>query len=215
MFAVGEFTLLLAIFASGIGRRPDLMERPNRFRYAVFVGPTGWNDAQRQGCLEWVPFDGEQSVHRVRLRDDDIVGRRRSPSVARRHRLTTFLDVFHHVRPRRRPRILHWMRFCIASGRREFDRRPEEHFLPLVQGAGERGLPRSVGMMTVAVDFRLVAVALQLLSFLQPLRFPANERRDVMVAPRISFNREALAAILAARGCGAPILAQSAFDAAA
>ena len=63
-----------------------------------------------------------------------------------------------------------------------------------------------VDTVTVAIDWRLMVIAMQLRFFVRPLGFPKKIGRDEVVALRMSFTRETLAAIRAARGSDAPVL---------
>jgi acyl-homoserine lactone synthase len=58
-----------------------------------------------------------------------------------------------------------------------------------------------VDTVTVAIDWRLMVIAMQLRFFVRPLGFPKRIGRDEVVALRMSFNRETLAALQQARGC--------------
>ena len=69
--------------------------------------------------------------------------------------------------------------------------------------------------MTVVIDRRLMVIAMQLRFFARPLGFPKRIGRNEGVVLRMSFNRETLETIHEARGCGAPVLAARALDAAA
>ena len=64
----------------------------------------------------------------------------------------------------------------------------------------------NVDTVTVAIDWRLMVVAMQLRFFVRPLGFPKRLGRDEILAVRMSFNRETLAAIHAARGSTDPVL---------
>lgn len=63
-----------------------------------------------------------------------------------------------------------------------------------------------VDTVTVAIDWRLMVIAMQLRFFVRPLGFPKRLGRDEVVALRMSFNRETLATIRQARGCDDPVL---------
>jgi acyl-homoserine lactone synthase len=66
---------------------------------------------------------------------------------------------------------------------------------------------RKIDTVTVAIDWRLMVIAMQLRFFVRPLGFPKRIGRDEVVALRMSFNRETLDAIQAARGTGERVLA--------
>ena len=63
-----------------------------------------------------------------------------------------------------------------------------------------------VNTVTVAIDWRLMMIAMQLRFFVRPLGFPKRIGRDEVVALRVSFNRETLVALQQARGCEDPVL---------
>ena len=165
--------------------------------------------------LEKDPFDDEHAVHHVCLRDDEIVGYQRLRPTTRPHLLTVVLGDFRRSRPPRGPRIPEWTRFCVAPGWRDFRRHPDGPFLELAQGVVEWGLARGIDTVTVAIDWRLMVIAMQLRFFARPLGFPKRIGRNEGVALRMSFNRETLETIHEARGCSAPVLATTARDAAA
>ena len=68
------------------------------------------------------------------------------------------------------------------------------------------GMAPRVDTVTVAIDWRLMVIAMQLRFFVRPLGFPKCIGRDQVVALRMSFNRETLATIRQARGCDDPVL---------
>ena len=67
----------------------------------------------------------------------------------------------------------------------------------------------NVDTVTVAIDWRLMVIAMQLRFFVRPLGFPKRLGRDEIVALRMSFNRETLATIHEARGSNDPVLRSS------
>jgi acyl-homoserine lactone synthase len=67
----------------------------------------------------------------------------------------------------------------------------------------------NVDTVTVAIDWRLMVIAMQLRFFVRPLGFPKRFGRDEIVALRMSFNRETLAAIHEARGSNEPVILPS------
>ena len=206
--------MLLAIPGSDVSRRSALMESVIRFRHAIFVEEKGWSDLQRPDRLERDPFDDEHAVHHVCLRDDEIVGYQRLLPTSRPHLLSDVPGDLRRARPPRGPRIPEWTRFCVAPGCRDFRRHPDGPFLELAQGVVEWGLVCAIDTVTVAIDWRLLVLATQLRFFARPLGFPKGIGRDEEVALRMSFNRKTLETIHEARGCSAPVLAESALDAA-
>jgi acyl-homoserine lactone synthase len=68
------------------------------------------------------------------------------------------------------------------------------------------GMAHRVDTVTVAIDWRLMVIAMQLRFLVRPLGFPKRLGRDEVVALRMSFNRETLATIRQARGCDDPVL---------
>ena len=207
--------MLLAIPGADVRRRTALMEKALRFRHAIFVEEKGCNDLQRPDRLERDPFDDERAVHHVYLRDDEIVGYQRLLPTTRSHLLTDVLGDFRRSRPPRGPRLPERTRFCVAPGWRNFRRPPDGPFLELAQGVVEWGLACGIDTVTVVIDRRLMVIAMQLRFFARPLGFPKGIGRNEGVVLRMSFNRETLETIHEARGCTAPVLAESALDAAA
>jgi N-acyl-L-homoserine lactone synthetase len=68
--------------------------------------------------------------------------------------------------------------------------RADGPFLELAQGVVEWGMAHRVNTVTVAMDWRLMVIAMQLRFFVRPLGFPKRIGRDEVVALRMSFNRE-------------------------
>ena len=176
------------------------MDRVFRFRHEVFVEEKGWEDLRRADGRELDQFDDAHAIHQVCLRDEAIVGYQRLLPTMRPHLLTEVLGDLCHRKPPRGPRIFEWTRFCVAPNHRELRPRANGPFLELAQGVVEWGLMQRVDTVTVVIDWRLMVVAMQLHFFVRPLGFPKRVGRDEVVALRMSFNRETLAAIQAARG---------------
>ena len=207
--------MLLAIPGADVRRRTALMENVLRFRHAMFVEEKGWNELQRPDRLERDPFDDGHAVYHVCLRDDEVVSYQRLLPTTRPHLLTDVPGDLCRTRPPRGPPILEWTRFCVAPGWRDFHLHPDGPFLELAQGVVEWGLACAIDTVTVAIDWRLMVVATQLRFFARPLGFQKGIGRDEGVALRMSFNRETRETIHEARGRSAPVLAESALDAAA
>ncbi|MFD2029338.1 hypothetical protein ACFSKM_01475 [Ancylobacter dichloromethanicus] len=70
----------------------------------------------------------------------------------------------------------------------------------------EWGMAHRVDTVTVAIDWRLMVIAMQLRFFVRPLGFPKRIGRDEVVALRMSFNRETLTTIQQARHCEGSVL---------
>lgn len=85
----------------------------------------------------------------------------------------------------------------------------------MAQGVVEWGMAHRVDTVTVAIDWRLMVIAMQLRFFVRPLGFPKRIGRDEVVALRMSFNRETLETIREARGSGEPVLTEFAVPTAA
>jgi acyl-homoserine lactone synthase len=198
--------MLMVISGSDIGRHAALMERVHCFRHKIFVEEKGWEDLRQPDGLERDRFDDAHAIHQVCLRDDEIVGYQRLLPTTRPHLLTDVLSDLCRRKPPRGPRVFEWTRFCVAPGRREMRPRGDSPFLELAQGVVEWGMANRVETVTVAIDWRLMVIAMQLRFFVRPLGFPKRIGRDEVVALRMSFNRETLAALRDARGCAAPVL---------
>jgi acyl-homoserine lactone synthase len=198
--------MLLSFPGTQISSHQNLMDRAFRFRHAVFVDEKGWTDLQRPDGLERDQFDDEHAVHQICLRNDEIVGYQRLLPTTRPHLLTEVLGHLCKSKPPRGPRVFEWTRFCVAPGYRELRPKPNGPFLELAQGVVEWGLAHRVDTVTVAIDWRLMVIAMQLRFFVRPLGFPQRIGRDEVVALRMSFNRETLATIRRARGCEDPVL---------
>ena len=63
-----------------------------------------------------------------------------------------------------------------------------------------------VDTVTVAIDWHLMVIAMQLRFFVRPLGFPKRIGRDEVVALRMSFTTETLETIRQARGSARPVL---------
>lgn len=193
--------MLMVIPGSDISRHAALIDRAFRFRHAVFVDEKGWEDLRQPDGLERDRFDDVHATHHICLRGDEIVGYQRLLPTTRPHLLTDVLSDLCRQRPPRGPRVFEWTRFCVAHGHREMRPRGDSPFLELAQGVVEWGMASKVDTVTVAIDWRLMVIAMQLRFLVRPLGFPKRIGRDEVVALRMSFNRETLAAIRQARGC--------------
>jgi acyl-homoserine lactone synthase len=208
--------MLTVIDRGNIDQNRDLLDRAFRFRHDVFVDEKGWDDLRRPDGFERDQFDDEHAVHHVLLRNDEIVGYQRLLPTTRPHLLTTVLSDLCRTKPPRGPRVAEWTRFCVAPGQREARPRSNGVFLELAQGVVEWGMGANVDTVTVAIDWRLMVIAMQLRFFVRPLGFPKKLGREEIVALRMSFNRETLAAIHEARGSNDPVVQPSpAFSSAA
>jgi acyl-homoserine lactone synthase len=205
----------MVIPGSDISRHAVLMDRAFRFRHAVFVDEKGWEDLRQPDGLERDRFDDAHATHHICLRDDEIVGYQRLLPTTRPHLLTDVLSDLCRKRPPRGPRVFEWTRFCVAHGHREMRPRGDSPFLELAQGVVEWGMASKVDTVTVAIDWRLMVIAMQLRFFVRPLGFPKRIGRDEVVALRMSFNRETLDTIRQARGCDAPVLPDATLPSAA
>lgn len=198
--------MLMVIPGSDISRHASLMDRVFRFRHSIFVDEKGWMDLRQPDGLERDRFDDVHAIHQICLRGDEIVGYQRLLPTTRPHLLSDVLTDLCHRRPPRGPRVFEWTRFCVAPGSREMRPRADGPFLELAQGVVEWGMAHRVDTVTVAIDWRLMVIAMQLRFFVRPLGFPTRIGRDEVVALRMSFNRETLATIRQARGCDDPVL---------
>jgi acyl-homoserine lactone synthase len=93
--------------------------------------------------------------------------------------------------------------------------RNDSPLLELAQGVVEWGRARRVDTVTVAIDWRLMLIAMQLRFSIRPLGFPKRIGRDDVVALRMSFGQDTLEAIQAARGTTEPVLAPAPWPTAA
>lgn len=200
--------MLTVVDRANFDRHRDLMDRVFRFRHEIFVKEKGWDDLRRADGFERDQFDDEHAVHHVLLRDDEIVGYQRLLPTTRPHLLTSVLSDLCHTKPPCGPRVAEWTRFCVAPGRREMRPRSNGVFLELAQGVVEWGMANDVDTVTVAIDWRLMVVAMQLRFFVRPLGFPKKLGREEIVALRMSFNRETLGTIQKARGSATPVILQ-------
>lgn len=198
--------MLMVIPGSDTSRHAALMDRVFRFRHSIFVEEKGWIELRQPDGLERDRFDDIHAIHQICLRGDDIVGYQRLLPTTRPHLLSEVLTDLCHRRPPRGPRVFEWTRFCVAPGSREMRPRADGPFLERAQGVVEWGMAHRVDTVTVAIDWRLMVIAMQLRFFVRPLGFPKRIGRDEVVALRMSFNRETLATIRQARGCDDPVL---------
>ncbi len=207
--------MLMVISGSDIGRHSALMERAYSLRHKIFVEEKGWEALRQADGLERDRFDDEHAIHQLCLRDGEIVGYQRLLPTTRPHLLSDVLGDLCRRRPPRGPRVFEWTRFCVAQGQREMRPRGDSPFLELAQGVVEWGMANRVDTVTVAIDWRLMVIAMQLRFLVRPLGFPERIGRDEVVALRMSFNRETLSAIHAARGCSNAVLNDASWPSAA
>ena len=198
--------MLKVIHGSEVGAHQALMDRVFRFRHSVFVEEKGWEDLRQPDGRERDRFDDAHAIHQICLRGDEIVGYQRLLPTTRPHLLTDVLSDLCRTKPPRGPRIVEWTRFCVAPSHREVRPRANGAFLELAQGVVEWGMANRVDTVTVAIDWRLMVIAMQLRFFVRPLGFPKKIGRDEVIALRMSFMGETLAAIRQARGCDEPVL---------
>ena len=198
--------MLVVVRGSEVDQNAELMDRAYRFRHDVFVDEKGWEDIRRSDGRERDRFDGVEAIHQICMRNEEIVGYQRLLPTTRPHLLNDVLRDLCHRRPPRGPRVFEWTRFCVAPDHREFRPKPTGPFLELAQGVVEWGMAHNVDTVTVAIDWRLMVIAMQLRFFVRPLGFPKRIGRDEVVALRMSFNRETLHAIHAARGTEGSVL---------
>ena len=198
--------MLIVIPGSEIGGHQALMERAFRFRHAIFVEEKGWTDLRRPDGRERDQFDDEHAVHQICLRDGEIAGYQRLLPTTRPHLLTEVLSDLCREAPPAGPDVFEWTRFAVAREHREVRPKPDGVFLELALGVVEWGMANEVDTVTVVIDWRLMVLAMQLRFFVRPLGFPKRIGRDEVVALRMSFNQETLAALHQARGSQAPVL---------
>lgn len=207
--------MLKILSGSDISKHSELMDRVYRFRHAVFVEEKGWDDLRHPDGLERDQFDDVHAIHQICLRNDAIVGYQRLLPTTRPHLLTDVLGELCRRPPPRGPRVFEWTRFCVAQGQREMRPRGDSPFLELAQGVVEWGMSNRVDTVTVAIDWRLMVLAMQLRFFVRPLGFLTRIGRDEVVALRMSFNHETLSALHAARGCSHSVLTDASLPSAA
>jgi acyl-homoserine lactone synthase len=195
-----ETDMLIVVDGDNSDQHRDLLDRAFRLRHEIFVEEKGWEDLRRADGRERDQFDDEHAVHHILLRNDEIVGYQRLLPTTRSHLLSSVLSDLCHTMPPRGPRVAEWTRFCLAPGCRETRPRANGVFLELAQGVVEWGMANNIDTVTVAIDWRLMVIAMQLRFFVRPLGFPKKLGREEIVALRMSFNRETLAAIHEARG---------------
>jgi acyl-homoserine lactone synthase len=200
--------MLLVITGADVHRHSALMERVFRFRHSIFVEEKGWRDLRQPDGLERDRFDDAHAIHHICLRGDEIVGYQRLLPTTRPHLLSDVLTDLCRARAPRGPKIFEWTRFCVAPGWRDLRPKPDGPFLELTQGVVEWGLARRVDTVTVAIDWRLMVIAMQLRFFVRSLGFPKRIGRDEVVALCMSFSRETLETIQRARGCNGSVLAK-------
>jgi acyl-homoserine lactone synthase len=207
--------MLMVLSGSDISRHAALMEQAYRFRHAIFVEEKGWSDLHQPNGLERDRFDDSHAIHQICMRGDKIVGYQRLLPTTRPHLLSDVLTDLCRHRPPRGPRIFEWTRFCVAPGHREMRPRGDSPFLELAQGVVEWATAHRVDTVTVAIDWRLMVIAMQLRFLVTPLGFPKRVGREEIVALRMSFNHETLAAIHEARGSKDPVLSSGSWSSAA
>ena len=207
--------MLMVIDGSVLDQHQALMDRVFRFRHAIFVEEKGWESLRKTDHRERDQFDDEHAVHQICLRDGEIVGYQRLLPTTRPHLLTEVLSGLCRKAPPRGPKVFEWTRFCVVRGHRELRPRPDGPFLELAQGVVEWGLARDIDTVSVVIDWRLMVIAMQLRFFVQPLGFPERVGGDEVVALRMSFDRETLAAIHTARRSQVSVLAPERLSSAA
>jgi len=198
--------MLMIIPGSDVSRHATLMDRAFRFRHAIFVEEKGWEELRQPDGCERDRFDDAYAIHQICVRGEEIVGYQRLLPTTRPHLLSDALTDLCRRAPPRGTRVFEWTRFCVAHGHREMRPRGDSPFLELAQGVVEWGMANRVDTVTVAIDWRLMVIAMQLRFFVRPLGFLKRIGRDEVVALRMSFNRETLATIRQARGCDDPVL---------
>ncbi len=198
--------MLLVIPGSDVDRHADLMDRVFRFRHAIFVEEKGWADLSQSDARERDQFDNDYAIHQVCLRGDEIVGYQRLLPTTRPHLLSDVLLGLCRTRVPRGPHIFEWTRFCVAHRWRDPKPRPDGPFLELAQGVVEWGMANKIEAVTVAIDWRLMIIAMQLRFFVRPLGFPQKIGRDEVIALHMAFSRETIEAIKRARGSQESVL---------
>jgi len=184
-----------------------------QFRHKVSGDDRDWSDLEQAGGLDR-QFEGNQSIQRICLRDEDIVAYQQRLPTTRPHLLTQVLADLCWKRTTTDQRIVERTRFCLAPGWRDTRRMEGKLFLELAPGVVEWALARGVDTVSVAIDWRLVVIAMQLRFCVPPVGSSKRIGRDV-VARWMAFNRATLATIQEARGRKAPGLREAAFAAAA
>ena len=207
--------MLIVLQGSELSQHQALMDRAFRFRHTVFVDEKGWTDLRRPDERERDQFDDEHAVHQICLRDGEIAGYQRLLPTTRPHLLTEVLPDLCREKPPIGPGVFEWTRFGVLRAHREPRPRPDGVFLELTQGVVEWGMAHGVDTVTVAIDWRLMVIAMQLRFFVRPLGFPKRIGRDEVVALRMSFNQETLATIHEARGSTDPVLPSPVWSSAA
>ncbi|HEV2575510.1 acyl-homoserine-lactone synthase [Xanthobacter sp. VNH20] len=207
--------MLIVIPGSEVGLHPALMDRAYRFRHTIFVEQKGWEELRRPDGCERDRFDDAHAVHHICMRGEEIVGYQRLLPTTRPHLLSEVLSDLCRQPAPRGPRVFEWTRFCVAPPYREMRPRNDSPLLELAQGVVEWGRARRVDTVTVAIDWRLMLIAMQLRFSIRPLGFPKRIGRDDVVALRMSFGQDTLEAIQAARGTTEPVLAPAPWPTAA
>ena len=199
--------MLMIIPGSDVSRHATLMDRAFRFRHAIFVEEKGWEELRQPDGCGRDRFDDAYAIHQICVRGEEIVGYQRLLPTTRPDPLSDALTDLCRRAPPRGTRVFEWTRFCVAHGHREMRPRGDSPFLELAQGVVEWGMANRVDTVTVAIDWRLMVIAMQLRFFVRPLGFPKRIGRDEVAALRMSFNRETLDTIHAARGSRERVLA--------
>ncbi len=192
--------MLVIVPGSEVDQHRELMNRVYRFRHSIFVEEKGWEDLRQPDGLERDQFDRKATIHQICLRDGEIIGYQRLLPTTGPHLLKSVLRDLCHKKPPRGPKIFEWTRFCVAPGHREFRPSPTSAFLELTQGVVEWGIAHGIDTVTVAIDWRLMVLAMQLRFFVRPLGFPKRIGKEEIVALRMSFNHKTLATLHEARG---------------
>ena len=185
---------------------PLLLADVFRFRHKVFVDQKGWEDLRRDSGLEHDQFDDDDTIHQICFSDGAIVGYQRLRPSLKPHLLSDVLGHFCRQPLPRGPDVWEWSRFCLDTTKREMRPRSNEHFLTLCQGVVEWCLANDIRATTVAIDCRLMVVAMQLRFQARPLGFPVRVGREDVVALELTIDGETLDTIQEARGSSETVL---------
>lgn len=200
--------MLLVIPGTDIHPQAAATERACQFRHKIFVHDRDRSDLEAGGLER--RFDGNHTVQRIRLRDEDIVGNQPLPPTTRPVLLTAGLADLRRKQPSTDQRIFAWTRLCVAPGCRDARRKGDGRLLELAQGVVEWALARAVDSLAVAINWRLMVIAMKLRCFVRPLGFRKRIGPDEVVALRMSFDRETLHTIREPRGCKPLVLREAA-----
>lgn len=106
--------MLLVIPGTDIHPHAAAMARACQFRHKIFVDDIDWSNLEAGGLER--RYDGNHTVHRICLRDEDIVGYQRLLPATRPHLLTDSLADLCWSGPPADQRIFQWTRFCAGPG---------------------------------------------------------------------------------------------------